>query len=238
MAKVILTDIDKLDFRTTFVEHTVIDTITQATSDDTTYVIDNNESNVQAVTNYDGEVYIPITELTDDVKSKNVHVYFDLANHSFFQTAKGIIEREEKPKGVFRFRRITKETNKDALMASDLFVMSQLIGDPEDVKVNQTNLEVTPSHVILMINFGGGTMAHMEYTFVEAGEENIQFEWSGVKNIIDFDSATQKAIEPSHHRNIQLIYPLDAVIASAQKVDDALVDRMKEITEFISGGAK
>ena len=49
------------------------------------------------------EVYIPSTGLTTDNKNLGWHVYFDLENYPFYQKAKEIIGKEDKPKGVFRF---------------------------------------------------------------------------------------------------------------------------------------
>lgn len=239
MAQIVLAELDKLDFRTTFAKHTVIESIDEIASDNAeTYVIDYAESDLQAVENAEAQVYIPATDLKDEHQNRDVHIYFDLENHSFFQKAKNIIEQEAKPKGVFRFHRVVKTANKDELITGDLFVMSRLLGDPEDVQVRATNPSTTPSHFILMINFGGGTMAHMEYTFIETDEEKIEFEWSGVKNIIDFNSETFKPIQPDNTRNLALVYPLDAIIASAHKVDAKLIDQIKNIKELISGGAK
>src|SRR5690625_5845764 len=79
-----------------------------------------------------------------------------------------------------------KEVEEEALFASDLYILTELLGEPRDIKVRKTDAAVIPTHTIVMVNFGGGTMAHIEYTI--SNEERIEFEWSGTENIIEFDS--------------------------------------------------
>ena len=106
-------------------------------------------------------------------------MYFDLENYPFYQKVKEMIGKEDKPKGVLRFRRMVKKDENQSLLAGDLYVLSSLLGEPQDVQVKQTDQSVTPAHTIIMMNFGGGTMAHIEYTVTN--QERIELEWSGIK---------------------------------------------------------
>src|SRR5690625_7290165 len=106
------------------------------------------------------DVYIPSHQLTAaQDSSQNIYVYFDLDNYPFYQAAQAVIEKKDKPKGVFRYRRMIKEVEEEALFASDLYILTELLGEPRDIKVRKTDAAVIPTHNIVMVNFDGGTMA-------------------------------------------------------------------------------
>lgn len=237
MAKIVLGRLEQLDLRTTLEKICVVDNVDKIPTDiqENTYVMESTEENLQAIVGTKHQAYIPVTALKMNDLVFDTNVYFDLESYSFYQAAKEIIQKEDKPKGVFRFRRMVQSDNKNELIASDLYVLSSLLGDPEHVQVKQTDHSIIPSHVIIMINFGGGTMAHIEYTFTD--QERIEFEWSGVKNIIDFDSETLKPIQPDHPKNLALVYPVDSILAKSHRVDQALIDRLNHFKKLINGGA-
>lgn len=239
MTKIVLGKLGELDFRTTVEQVHVIDSIDELpeSPEGKTYVLECTDQNIQAVRNTKHQIFLPVSAVKANHKNSNLNVYFDLENYPFFQKAQEMIHKEDKPKGVLRFRRMVKQAVNESVIAEDLYVLSSLHGEPEDIQVSKTDQSSTPVHIILMINFGGGTMAHMEYTFTQTSPEKIEFEWSGVKNIIDFDSEALKPIQPDHHRNLALVYPVDAILATAHQVNEELLDRFNHFKEIINGGA-
>src|SRR5690625_1377767 len=207
MAKVVLGKQEKFDLRATLVEVLQVELADDIVANkELTYILTDTEENLQVIENGENELYIPARLLTSEYqKLAHVQVYFDLENYSFYQKAKDIIESSEKPQGVFRFRRTIKQTVNEAFIAEDLYVLTSLLGEPVDVQVRQTDHSITPTHIILMINFGGGTMAHLEYTFTQTDQEKVELEWSGVKNIIEFDSEVLNPVQTENQRNLSLI---------------------------------
>lgn len=239
MAKIVLGKLEQLDFRTTLEKVHVIASVDAITAiEGESYVLKYTDDHVQSVKNMDHQTYLPAAALTTDDHNQGIKVYFDLENYPFYQKAQEIIQREDKPKGVLRFRRTLKQAVNKSIIAEDLYVLSSLLGELEDIQVNRSNRTVLPTHMIVMINFGGGTMAHLEYTFTQTDQERIEFEWSGVKNIIEFDSEALKPIQPDHHRNLALIYPVDSILNTAHQVDQALMDQLDYFKKLINGGAK
>ena len=182
--KIVFASLEKLDFRNTFENVSVIESVEQlknTTNEDTTYVLAVSEEQLKVVGDSGNEVYIPSTELTADHQSLGWHVYFDLENYPFYQKVKEMIGKEDKPKGVFRFRRMVKQYENKSLLTGDLYVLSSLLGEPQRIQVKQTDQSVIPAHTIILMDFGGGTMAHIEYTVTK--QERIELEWSGIKTI-------------------------------------------------------
>ncbi|WP_421102832.1 hypothetical protein ACOKXV_08730, partial [Sporosarcina psychrophila] len=181
------------------------------------------------------EVYIPFTELTADHQMLGWHVYFDLANYSFYQKVKELIGKGDKPKGVFRFRRMVNQYENNSLFTGDLYVLSSLLGEPQRIQVKQTDQTVIPVHTIILMDFGGGTMAHIEYTVTN--QERIELEWSGIKTILEFDSDQMRSIQQGSKASLPLAYSVDAILATAQKVDQVLVNRLNYFSNLFNGGA-
>ncbi len=241
MAKIVLGRLDKFDLRNTLADVSVTKVAHEIVVDDQeqTYILADLEENLQAVGKEGNELYIPADLLTTaDRNIAQTKVYFDLENYPFYQKAKEIIESDTKPKGVFRFRRMIKQEVNESLIVEDLYVLSSLLGELKDVQVSRTNQSITPTHIILMVDFGSGTMAHIEYTFSETGREEIEFEWSGVKNIIEFDSEELKPVQPDQQRNLLLIYPVDSVLETAHEINDDLIERLSQLQKLIDGGVK
>ena len=235
MSNIVLSKVDKLDLNTTLTAVEVVDSV-ESIAGDTTFILEITDKNLAAIDNSSHSFYIPSTALSAvDQDTAGLRVYFDLENYPFYQAAKAIITKEAKPKGVFRYRRTVKQGENDAILASDLFVLSSLLGEAQDVQVKRTNAKVTPSHTIIMINFGGGTMAHVEYTVSD--HERIELEWSGDKNIIEFDSNEMRPIQPGSKTKLPLVYPVDTILATAYEVDQNLVDQLNHFESLIDGGA-
>ncbi|MEK4403740.1 hypothetical protein MKZ26_04725 [Sporosarcina sp. FSL K6-6792] len=236
--KIIFANLEKLDFRNTFKNVSVIDSVDQlknAANEDVTYVSAISEEHLKVVWNSKYEVYIPFTELTADHQMLGWHVYFDLENYPFYQKVKGMIDKEEKTKGVFRFRRMVKQYENNSLLTGDLYVLSSLLGEPQRIQVKQTAQTVIPVHTIILMDFGGGTMAHIEYTVTN--QERIELEWSGIKTILEFDSDQMRPILQGSKASLPLAYSVDAILATAQKVDQVLVNRLNYFSKLFNGGA-
>ena len=236
--RIVFASLDKIDFRNSLENVSLIESVEQlkrADSKETTYVLAISEEQLKAVENSDNEVYIPFTELTADHQRLGWYVYFDLVNYPFFQKVKEMIAKEDKPKGVFRFRRMVKQDENNLLLACDLYVLSSLLGEPQGIQVKQTDQFVTPTHTIVLMDYGEGTMAHIEYTV--ADQERIELEWSGIKTIIEFDSNQMRPIQSGSITSLPLAISVDAILASAQKVNQELITRLNYFSNLINGGA-
>ncbi|KAA0965554.1 hypothetical protein FQ087_04440 [Sporosarcina sp. ANT_H38] len=238
MTKIILSKFDRIDFRTTLENISVVESaeqIREGENGEAVIVLDATVENLQAVENDAHQTCIPSTMLTTDYQNLNVSVYFDLENYPFYQKAKEIISKEDKHKGVFRFRRTVKHVEDVSLLAGDLYVLAALLGDPHDVHVKRTDQFVTPAYIIIMLYFGSGTMAHIEYTVTD--QERIEFEWSGIKTIIEFDSGEMRPVQPGSKATLPLTYSVDSILATARKVDQTIIERLNHFEMLVNGGA-
>ena len=63
------------------------------------------------------------------------------------------------------------------------------------------------------MNFGGGTMAHIEYTVTKIGSE-LSLNGVALKTIIEFDSDEMKPIQAREvKRHLPLAYSVDSILA-------------------------
>ena len=67
----------------------------------------------------------------------------------------------QQSKGVLRFRRTMLEENQ-ALVLSDLYVLSSIFGGLESVHIKQSKRQSGSIHMIMLVNFGKGIMSHIE----------------------------------------------------------------------------
>lgn len=230
MRTIIFTNLDKVDRYSTTANIDIVETVDEMKNKNGLFVMDEANFNFNAMET--DEVCIPSIFLKEGA-NPNVYVYFELEQFPFFQKVK---ESIAKGKGVLRFKRTTDKTRDDKLMASDLLVFASLLGEPQDLRVKRTNQDTTPYHVILMVNFGNGRMAHLEYTFSDM-KEVIELEWSGIKQIIEFNSDEMKPLNPKSCTSLPLAYSADSILNNAKKVDQKLVNRMQNFIGMISGGA-
>lgn len=221
MRTIVFVDLNKIDGQTKFKKGISIEPTNQLT-DETILVPD------EAI-----NVFIPSSSKLENA-SVSVNVYFELEQYPFFHKVK---EKIKGPKGVLRFRRETRNEGSERLLASDLLVFSSLLGEPESVQVKRTKQEVNPYHIIVTVNFGGGTMAHLEYTF-SSEIERIELEWSGIKNIIEFDSKEMNPIDPNSNTNPTLTFSVDSIFATAHKADQEFIETFEKYSQLISGGTK
>ncbi|MDC3412178.1 hypothetical protein NC797_01225 [Aquibacillus sp. 3ASR75-11] len=230
MRNVVIANVNKLDFQTARSEVEVVEGTAQLTNATKTYVIDWGNYNGESLVGH--TVFIPSILLSDSL-TDGTKVYFDLECYPFFQKTKEVIRRNTK--GIFRLRRIV-ENEDNTLIASDLYVLSTVFGDPESVSVKRSSAEVKPSHVIVMINFGGGTIAHLDYTF--SGEDFIELEWSGINTIIEFNSCEMNPFEPKRYTSLPLSYSVEAIFDLSHTVDDRLVERLSNFHNKVNGGVQ
>lgn len=241
MATIVLGNKAKIDNRTTLHHIQNCDVITDITHNhDVVNLLESTEENIKLVTIDDHQLYIPSTLLADFANAKaSIHVYFDLENYPFYQSAKAIIEQRtdrKKTKGVFRFRRMVQQSDNDQTLIADLYVIFSMLGWPIDCNVRRTNQEKTPAHTILLLNFGNGTIAHIEYTISD--QNRIGMEWSGIKSIIEFDSNEMNPFDPINKTKLPLMYAVDSIIQTAIQLDDDVIKQLNAINQMISGGTQ
>lgn len=238
MGKIVLGSIDKFDFRTSLENIKILascEQLPEESEKEVIFVAPYTSENLHLAKNRANQVYIPAEKLTVENKSiKGLHTYFDLETYPFYQKVRVILEQEDNPKGVFRFRRMTSKRSGNGLISNDLYILSALLGTPQDIKIRQTDSKITPIHSIITVNFGGGKMAHVEYTMTN--QERIELEWSGIKNIIEFDSNEMRPMQPENESKLPLTYSINSVVCLAHKVDDNLINRLKCFEDLISGG--
>lgn len=232
MGNIVFARLDKIDYQATL--RTIVDSVERQTEQNETVLLSSRDTKPDAVLNENNNLFIPSTMLDNTVEGANV--YFDLESYPFFRKIKEVIQNEIKPQGVFRLRRIIQNDETKKLIAGDLYVLSSLLGETQDIQVKHTNHTVTPYHVIVTINFGGGTMAHMEYTFSDQ-DERIELEWSGIKTIIEFDSETMNPIDPKGNTTLPLAYSIDSIIGTAHVADQSLIKRLINLSQIVNGGA-
>ncbi|MEK5038297.1 hypothetical protein [Sporosarcina sp. FSL K6-3457] len=237
MAVVILAELEKLDFRLAVKNVSVLESVEQLTGADngeTTFVLAATAENLHALKNEPHHVFVPSMMVTGEGEHSNANIYFELENYSFYQQAKEIIRQEENAKGVFRFRRTVTSAEDKLLFVEDLYVLAGLLGEPEDVYVKMTDQSVTPAYIILMMNFGGGKMAHIEYTVQQ--QERIELEWSGIKTIVEFDSDEIKPAQPGGKTTLPLAFTVDSILATGHQVNQNILGRLTHFEKLISGG--
>ena len=225
--KLVYANMKMLDLSGSLENCSVVESVEQIQeTEDTTYILPVTESENGLPENI--EIYIPF----NNTRLQNgLRMYFDLECYPFYQKAKEIIEKKTAPKGVFRYRRVVGKEDYESLMISDVFVLLSLLGEPQDIQVKMTDQTRTPAHTILSVNFGGGTMAHIEFTV--GTQERIELEWSATNSILEFDSDQMRSIQPG---GSALSYSVDTILAAAHDVDFALINRLNQLNELLSGG--
>ncbi|WP_277585284.1 hypothetical protein [Psychrobacillus antarcticus] len=238
IANIILRDIEKTENSFT-VENVIIlkslDEIEDNGKEDTNYLVATDQY-VKALARKKENIYLPYSLLMEKYRNEQIFVYFELEALSFFQSFAQIVKNDANPKGVFRFRRTINRENLQPLIAGDLYVFSSLFGVPKDIHIKKTDSSKAPRHIIIMINFGGGTMAHIEYTVGD--QEKIEVEWSGIKNIIEFDSDQMKPVIPNDKTLLPLTYSVDAILSSAKVIDDKMIMQIDDFQKLLDGGAQ
>ena len=60
---------------------------------------------------------------------------------------------------------------------------------------------------------------------------------AGLKHILEFDSDQMRPIQQGSKASLPLAYSVDAILASARKVDQQLVNELSYFGNLINGGA-
>ena len=233
-----MSDIEKIDNPFTVENVTILkslDEIEDNGKEDTNYVVATDEY-AKALARKKENIYLPYSLLMEKHRNEQVFVYFELEALSFFQSFTQIVKNETNPRGVFRFRRTINRENNQPLIAGELYVFSTLFGVPKDIHIKKTDSSKAPRHIIIMINFGDGTIAHIEYTVGD--QEKIELEWSGIKNIIEFDSDQMKPVIPNDKTLLPLTYSVDAILSSAKVIDDKMIIQLDDFQKLLDGGAQ
>ncbi|WP_042146681.1 hypothetical protein [Paucisalibacillus sp. EB02] len=227
MANIVLANIDRINFITTTVDVGVVDSVANVQGN--TVLLDSNPASIPDLK--DHTVFVPAT-LLHEVNHNDVKVYHELAQYPFFQQAQSIIQENGAVKGVFRLRRVLNEVKNTAVIASDLCVLVSLFGEPVLLDVKHSQANIATLHVIVMIHFSGGIMAHVDYTF--SGKESIELEWSGVKQIIEFNSDDMNPVDPKNYTMLPIQYSVDSILQSAEPVDQVL-PKFQEFLQVVGG---
>src|SRR5699024_2929276 len=141
--QIVLGEKDKFDFLTTLNETKILDEpeqLKQEQEENVVYILSVKDKNSHFLSGANNKVYVPYIYLHGShQENDDVYIYFDLENYPFFKKVKSVITKQEKPKGVFRYRRMTNTELSHSLIAGDLFVISSLFGRPEDIHVKQSS---------------------------------------------------------------------------------------------------
>lgn len=179
--------------------------------------------------------YIPYKSEILKLEEKGIspYVYFDLASYSFYREAKQIIQEGEDLRGVLRFRRTVISKEDISLLAGDLFVLNKLLGGYEEIFVKKTKPSDKVFHIIVLLKFKNGAMAHVECT--RTREERIEFEWSGLNDIIEFDSNEMSPFRPGEYTAYPLVHSIEVLIQDAITLDSAEKKELQNFERIIGG---
>lgn len=238
MSRIVFAKIDKMDNRTTLENLITCQQVSDLHEDkQIVHLMELDADQMEQAIEAGHEVYVPYDEMTASLLQKdNLYVYFDLANYPFYRTIQGIMDKKEEgqpQKGIFRYRRMTKEQS-DFPLQSDLYVLFSLFGQPKSYHIKRTNQAKRPAHTILMVDFGEGVLAHIEYTI--ADKERVEWEWSGIRKILEFDSEKMRPFEPADETALPLLYSVDTVLETAVACNESYRQRMEQIKTWINGG--
>ncbi|WP_243355012.1 hypothetical protein [Bacillus litorisediminis] len=224
----------RLDDQTGIRHVTFAETPEHLTNENTTYVVW-SDNQLESYFNKGHQLYIPYSRIKKEhADLDRVFVYFDLESFLFFKKISEEIVSQSK--GVLRFRRLVDRETNSSIITEDLYVLSTVFGVPEEVKVLKSKQQDHPSHVILTVLFDKETLAHLEYTF-DAGER-IEFEWSGVKTILEFNSEEMNPFLPTDHSSLPIVYTVDSIIEHAHKLSPDFLAEMDRFHVLVKGGVE
>jgi hypothetical protein len=227
MPNIVLANMERIDFVTTTVDVDVVDSVANVRNN--TSLLDLNTASLPDIR--DQTVFVPATWLHRE-NLNEVKVYHELAQYPFFQQAQSVIQENGAAKGVFRLRRVVKDVKNTAIIASDLCVLASIFGEPALLDVLHSHANAQPNHVIVMIHFAGGTMAHVDYTFSD--KESIELEWSGVRQIIEFHSDEMNPFDPRSYTSLPLQYNVDSILRNAEPAEQVL-PKFQEFLQAVGG---
>lgn len=227
MGTIVLANMERIDFVTTTIDVDVVDSVANVRKNIS--LMDLNTASLPDIK--DHTVFVPATLLPKE-NFNHVNVYHELAQYPFFQQAQSVIQENGAAKGVFRLRRVVNEEKNTAVIASDLCVLTSLFGEPALIHVLHSQANTHPNHVIVMLHFAGGVMAHVDYTF--SNKESIELEWSGIQQIIEFHSDEMNPFDPKSFTTLPLQYNVDSILRNAEPAEQVL-PKFQEFLQAVGG---
>lgn len=232
--KVVLADLWKINLDHSLENNCLVDAPNQLKKGSTTtYVLAQTNEHLASDTIRNASLYLPYSALTIDHLAFGQRLYFDLENYPFYQRVVELIG-EHGMKGILRYRRTLNSIEDTPLFIGDLYILTSLLGKPVDIQVKQTKGSQASMHTICLIHFGNGRLAHIECTLSK--QERIEFEWSGVNKIIEFDSHHMEPIHPSQNASLSMTYSLDSILRNAHEVTEELIGDLDYIKDLLDGG--
>jgi hypothetical protein len=202
-------------------------------ADENCWMPDCTVDEIMKLLNQGHQLYIPAENSIESRAAAGTFVYFQLECFPFYQKAKEAISGGDEQKGVFRYRRKLNESAHFKRMTDDLFVLSQLFGVIKDLHVKQSKPDVQPVHSIVTVHFEKGCLAHLEYT--EAAHSQIEFEWSGIGRILEYNSDEMVSLTP---KNESLSLPYENILKYAHVCDEALLNKLHAFETILLGGVQ
>ncbi|GEN56158.1 hypothetical protein GCM10012290_06880 [Halolactibacillus alkaliphilus] len=172
-------------------------------------------------------LYVPYEKYKQEFD--NVKVYTDLESYAFFDKLSGVITQRQDKRGVLRLgRKIGGDFDK-TILVDDLIALSGLFGKISFVKINHSQRNIKPMHVSIILRFMDGVLANLDYTFNQ--KEDIFIEWSGINEIIEYDSAKIQSFKRFDDKASSLYYDVNMIVKNAYEPDQ---DWMKLSTNCLS----
>lgn len=233
MKKLIVANQEQINWDATFVEPVVIDEVEGQILPDNLQMID--QASLSRIPAPFEAVYLPVEELDKVENHEQAYVYCDLTLYPFFHEVKNIMQENDSKKGVCRVRRTFSDDVNDMRIAGDIFVLNELFGEPEHIFVKRAKQAEKVSHIIVTINYGNGTMAHIDYTFHDAFR--IEFEWSGIGKIIEFNSEESAPVVPIKNIDVPLTFTVESILENSRKLDASVLAEINDISMIVKGDA-
>ena len=231
MEVTIVADLQQIDWDATFAKVKIAENLQTVKASHPILLVD--EAQITNLPSEKENLYLPVRRLNESAEGMKGFVYFDLALYPFFQEARKIILNSEQLQGVFRLRRTFAHDVNEEQIAGDLFVLEKIFGDAKQIHVKHSRKEKKPYHVIVTVNYGNGTMAHLDYTFNDTFR--IEVEWSGIGKIIEFNSSESSPIIPAKSTGVPLAYRVEAIIEHAEAIDTQLVENLSKYKVALKG---
>jgi hypothetical protein len=187
---------------------------------------------------------IPLLKKTEFSLNDHHFVFFPLDSHPSFQKMKEtILEKGVGSKGVLRVRRSLSSESLQYFtetVVSDLFPLSKLYGEIEQVYVKEKNDKDSGfRHLIASVLFRKQVMGHYECTFSPFLEENLYFEWSFQGGVIEWNEKNSNPLIYGSlvKKNLSLYKHslIEEIINYCQPLTKQVVQQVKEIWEKING---
>jgi hypothetical protein len=200
-----------------------------STTGEETILLDLDSCKPEELTGH--RIYVPAI-LINSIQGENVKVYHELQQYTFFDSVKEVILQDRERKGIFRLRREINGQKNNLVIASDLCALASIFGTMEKVVVRHSRLGLEPKHIIVMVRYSAGTMAHIDYTFSD--KESLALEWSGTRRIIEFNSEEMNPVVPSRYLKATVQVHIVPIIRSAKDFV-SVREELTSVLAFLGG---